>query len=684
LRNCSATLIPSLAIPMSIVGTFCVMYLMDYSLDNLSLMALTLSVGFVVDDAIVMLENIVRHMELGESVFDAAIKGSREVGFTIVSMTLSLAAVFVPILFMGGILGRLFREFGVTIAAAILVSGVVSLSLTPMMSSRFLRHARTTRHGVLYRASEKVFDWMLAFYDWGLKLTLRHRFSVLVLSLAVLVGSGWLFVKIPKGFMPSEDNGMVFIATYAQEGISFEDMVRHQQEAANIVLHDPNVYGFMSSAGARGRIGGSNNGVIFVVLKPKPGRKISAQQFIEELRPKVAKIPGLMLFMSVPPPIRISGHITKSQYQYTLQSPDLEALYADAPKLAAAMGKIPGLRDVTTDLELKNPQVTVDIDRDRASALGLSAEQIETALYSAYGSRQITSIYASNDTYQVILELDPKLQRNPSDLSMLYVHSSNGKQVPLDTVAKVRQTLGPLSVNHSGQLPAVTVSFDLDPGTSLGDAVNQVNRVARHVLPATISTAFSGTAQAFQSSLQGLGILLLMAVLVIYMVLGILYESFIHPLTILSALPFAGFGALATLWIFHVELSVYAFVGVIMLVGLVKKNGIMMVDFALERRKHGMSAADAIHEACLVRFRPIMMTTMAALAGTLPIALGMGAGAESRQPLGLAVVGGLIFSQFLTLYVTPVFYVYMSRLEEWLGRHVKLGHSLPPAERVEP
>jgi len=660
LRNLSATLIPSLALPLSIVGTFAVMHLFGYSLDNLSLMAITLSVGFVVDDAIVMLENIVRHMELGEKPFEAALKGSKEISFTIVSMTISLAAVFIPILFMGGILGRLFHEFAVTIGTAILVSGFVSLSLTPLLSAKFLRPHKDEKHGRLYQATERIFDGMLAFYERGLRLALRRRAATLVLSLIVLLATVWLFRAVPKGFIPNEDTGEVRISLEAAQGISFTDLVRHQRAAMAIVEKDPRVATFFSFAG--GGRGAANTGVISLRLVPRSQRKESADEIIAELRPKINAIPGIRASLQNPPPIRLGGRQSNAQYQYTLQAPDTNTLYSSSQTMVEKMRALPGFQDVNSDLLLRNPTVNVQIDRERAAALGLTAQQVEDALFSAYATRQVSTIYAPNNAYQVIMELDPEFQANPQALSMLYVRTAAGELVPLDTLAKLVPSVGPLSVNHSGQLPSVTISFNLKPGVSLGDAVAQINRTAATALPASVSTSFQGTAQAFQSSLEGLGLLLIMAIAVIYMVLGILYESFIHPLTILSALPFAGFGALLTLLVFNVDLSIYAFVGIIMLVGLVKKNGIMMIDFALDAQKQGKSAEEAIYEACVVRFRPIMMTTMAALMGTLPLALGYGAGAESRRPLGLAVVGGLIFSQTLTLYVTPVFFLYMEKL----------------------
>jgi HAE1 family hydrophobic/amphiphilic exporter-1 len=662
LRNLSATIIPSLALPFSIVGTFTVMYVLGYSLDNLSLMALTLSVGFVVDDAIVMLENIVRHMEMGKPRLQAALDGSKEVAFTIVSMTLSLAAVFIPVLFMGGVVGRLMHEFAVTIGAAILVSGVVSLTLTPMLCSRFLKAPHTIRHGWFYNVMERGFDGFLNGYSWSLRQTIRFKGITMLVSALLLAGTVYLFGRIPMGFIPSVDTGQLMGQVETLQGLGFEASVARLKDVMDVLSNDENVAGYTANVfGSGGRLS--------VDLKPREERALTADQIIETLRPKFARIPGIRVFLTNPPAIRIGGMMTRSQYQFTLQDPDTELLYRSAPRFEAALRTVEGIDDVTSDLQLRNPQIEVLLNRDQIAALGLTVDQVALALMSAYGSRQVSQIFAPDDQYQVIMQVAPQYQRDPAALSLLYVQASGGRLVPLSAVVSTRQTAGPLSVNHTGQLPSVTLSFNLKPGVALGEAVDRVQAVARETLPDTVSGTFQGTAQAFQDSTRGLGWVLALAIFVIYVVLGILYESFIHPITILSGLPAAGFGALLTLLLFKQDLNIYAFVGVIMLVGLVKKNGIMMIDFAIETRKReGLSAAEAIYQACRVRFRPIMMTTMAALMGTLPIALGFGAGSEARRPLGLAVVGGLIVSQTLTLYVTPVFYIYLEQFQEWLGR----------------
>jgi HAE1 family hydrophobic/amphiphilic exporter-1 len=681
LRNLSATIIPNLALPMSIVGTFSVMYIAGYSLDNLSLMALTLCVGFVVDDAIVMLENITRHLETGKTAMQAALDGSKEIAFTIVSMTLSLAAVFIPVLFMGGVMGRLLHEFAVTIIAAILVSGFVSLTLTPMLSSRMLRHRPSASHGRMYMALERGFDAVRGVYDRSLRWTLAYPHVCLIVFLSITLLTGVLFYKMPKGFLPTEDVGQIFAFTEAGQDISFSAMYELQQQVAAIVRTDPAVDGTMSFIG-RSSSGSSqtiNLGRILIRLKARSERP-SADEVMQRLRPQLQNLPGIKVYLQNLPTIRLGGKLTKSQYQLTLQDADADELYHWTPIIEEKIRALPGFQDVTSDLQIKNPQIVLDIDRDKASALGVTAQQIEAALYNAYGQRQVSTIYTPSNEYWVLLELLPQYQLDPSALSLLYVRSSSGHLVPLGAVAKMTPAVGPLLVSHLGQLPAVTISFDLQPGVALGQGIERINAAMTEIgVPGTLNTSFQGSAQAFQASLAGMGLLLIMAVFVIYLILGILYESFIHPLTILSGLPTAGLGALVTLMVFGVELNMYGFVGLVMLIGIVKKNAIMMIDFAIDAQRNAdTSARDAIYEAALVRFRPIMMTTMAALMGTLPIALGLGAGAEARKPLGLAVVGGLLVSQVLTLYITPVIYVYMQKFQDRLARARATRGGMPP------
>jgi HAE1 family hydrophobic/amphiphilic exporter-1 len=655
------------------------MYMLDFSINNMTLLALTLSVGFVVDDAIVMLENIVRHIEHGMRPFEAALKGAREIGFTIISITFSLIAVFIPVLLMGGIVGRVFREFAVTIAVAIVVSGFVSLTLTPMLCARVLKaHDETRKPNIVLRVFERMFDSWLRAYEWALDRVLARKAMMLMVTLATLAGTIALYIVVPKGFFPQEDTGFLFGTTDAATDTSYEAMSVRQKELADILSRDPAVEYINSTVGAGGPNPTTNNGRLFIALKPRKERD-SATVVMARLRQKATQVPGMQAFFQSIQNLNIGGRPSKSQYQYTLQSGDTESLYRLAPEMRNKIAQVPGLLDVTTDLYIKNPQMTVDIDREKAAVYGITVDQVRNQLYNAYGARQVGTIYMPSNDYQIILEAQPQFRVDPSDLSKLYMKTANNQTIPLGAVAKLVPTVGPLMINHQGQQPAVTISFNLAPGVSLGYAVDKITAIEQSSnLPATIATGFAGTAQVFQDSLRGQGVLILAAVFAAFVILGILYESFIHPITIISGLPSAGIGAILTLMLFNMELSVIAMIGIVMLVGIVKKNAIMMVDFALERRRVGLSAEHAIREAALLRFRPIMMTTFAAIFGTLPIAIGAGAGAELRQPLGIAVVGGLCVSQLLTLFITPVIYIYLDRIDRRLKRRLE-----PQADELE-
>jgi HAE1 family hydrophobic/amphiphilic exporter-1 len=679
LRSASATFIPALAVPISLLGTFAAMYMLDFSINNMTLLALTLSVGFVVDDAIVMLENIVRHIEHGMRPYEAALKGAREIGFTIISITFSLIAVFIPVLLMGGIVGRVFREFAVTIAVAIVVSGFVSLTLTPMLCARVLKaHNEVRKPNIVLRAFEWMFDAWLRAYEWALDWVLARKALMLVVTLATLAGTIALYIVVPKGFFPQEDTGFLSGVTEAATDTSFEAMTVRQKELTDILSRDPAVEYINSTVGAGGPNVTANYGRLFIALKPRKDRE-SATVVMARLRQKATQVPGMQAFFQGIQNLNIGGRPSKSQYQYTLQSGDTESLYRLAPEMRGKIAKVPGLLDVTTDLYIKNPQMTVDIDREKAAVYGVTVDQVRNQLYNAYGARQVGTIYMPSNDYQIILEAQPQFRVDPSDLSKLYVKTTNNQTIPLDAVARMVPSVGPLQINHQGQQPAVTISFNLAPNYSLGYAVDEITKIEQSSnLPATIATGFSGTAQVFQDSLRGQGVLILAAVFAAFVILGILYESFIHPITIISGLPSAGIGAILTLMMFNMELSVIAMIGIVMLVGIVKKNAIMMVDFALERRRVGLSAEHAIREAALLRFRPIMMTTFAAIFGTLPIAIGAGAGAELRQPLGVAVVGGLCVSQLLTLFITPVIYIYLDRIDRRLKRRLE-----PQADEAE-
>ena len=670
LRTLWATVIPSLAVPLSLLATFGVMYAVGYSLDNISLMALTISVGFVVDDAIVMIENIVRYIEQGERPFEAALKGAGQIGFTIISITFSLIAVFIPLLFMGGIIGRLFREFAVTVSVAVVASAFVSLTLTPVLCSLFLKEQGLHGKGRFNRAAERFFTAMLNGYDRGLIFVFRHQFVTLLSTLMLIAVTGYLYVTIPKGFFPEQDTGFIFGQAEARQDISFPAMVNITHKIIDIVRQDPAVSGVFGFTGASSYNPTENAARVFIQLKPHDQRDLTSNQIIQRLRPKVAAVEGAKFFMQSGQDISIGGRLSRTLYQYTLTDTDIEELNHWAPIIEAAMQKMPELQDVASDQQIAAPHISIDIDRDAASRLGISPSLIDETLYDAFGQRQVATMYATTNQYKVILEVKPEFQNDPTALSKIYVVGPGGTQVPLSAFAQFGSRVESLSVNHQGQFPAVTLSFNLAPGVALGQAVDKIQALTAQLrVPQTLDGSFQGTAQAFRASLSSTPLLVAAAILVVYIVLGMLYESYIHPITILSALPSAGVGALLALMLLHYDLSVIAMIGVILLIGIVKKNAIMMIDFALQaERLEGKSPREAIHQACLLRFRPIMMTTFAALFGAMPIALGQGAGSELRRPLGIAIVGGLLVSQWLTLYTTPVIYLYLERLARWLGR----------------
>jgi HAE1 family hydrophobic/amphiphilic exporter-1 len=672
LRSVAATVIPALAVPVSLIGTCAVMYALNFSINNMTMLALTLSVGFVVDDAIVMLENIVRYIEGGMRPFEAALKGSKEIGFTIVAITFSLIAVFIPVLLMGGMVGRVFREFAVTIAVAIMISGFVSLTLTPMLCARVLRsHHGDEKQNFVLRMFEAIFNRTLKAYEWSLDRVLKYKTVTLAVTIVTLAATVYLYVIIPKGFFPTEDTGFVSASTEAATDISFQAMVDLQAKVSEIILKDKAVDYINPSVGPGGVNPTPNTGRIYIALKPRSERSENSTAVINRLRVTANKIPGMQVFFQNVQNINITGRISKSEYQYSLQSSDTEALFKAAPEMSDKIAKIPGVRDVNTDLYIKNPQMNVEIDREKAGVYGITIDQIRQEMFNAFGARQVATIYTPTNDYQVILESQPEFQTDISALSRIYLKTANGVSVPLESVTRLVPGVGPLLVNHQGNQPAVTISFNLAPGYSIGQAVDAVTAVERETrLPASITTGFQGSAAVFQDSLKGQGVLVLAAIFAAYVLLGILYESFIHPITILSGLPSAGVGALITLIAFKMDLSVIAMIGIVMLVGIVKKNAIMMIDFAIERRRVGMSAEAAMREACLLRFRPIMMTTFAAIFGALPVAIGAGAGAELRQPLGIAVVGGLCVSQLLTLYISPVIYIYLDRIDRMLKRRL--------------